>query len=103
MDIIYYAESYNQKSNRILHSSDRPCINALIKKQHICIKIATVRPAEYQYALYMMLNIQREKAGSNRHTPLRQSGTLPIMLFSLFLLLLGTLIYRMRPIKLANQ
>jgi hypothetical protein len=26
---------------------------------------------------------RREKAGSNRHTPLRQSGTLPIMLFSL--------------------
>jgi hypothetical protein len=30
------------------------------------------------------LGIIREKAGSNRHTPLRQSGTLPIMLFSHF-------------------
>jgi hypothetical protein len=26
----------------------------------------------------------REKAGSNRHTPLRQSGSLPIRIFSLY-------------------
>jgi hypothetical protein len=31
-----------------------------------------------------VFRIEREKAGSNRHTPLRQSGSLPIRIFSLF-------------------
>ena len=56
-------------------------------RQHMRSHITTVRPAEYQYALYMVP--QREKAGSNRHNPLRQSGTLPIMLFSLLLLVIA--------------
>ena len=56
-------------------------------RQDMRSHITTVRPAEYQYALYTVP--QREKAGSNRHNPLRQSGTLPIMLFSLLLLVIA--------------
>ena len=47
------------------------------------IYIVKLRPFECRYVQYVSLGIIREKAGSNRHTPLRQSGTLPIMLFSL--------------------
>lgn len=44
-----------------------------------------LEPSEYQYWIFnhALSQVYREKAGSNRHTPLRQSGTLPIMLFSL--------------------